>query len=199
MQTDFTADTGTEPGAQPTLMQKIAEIGRSFQAFLLVGIAATIVHYAVLQTVLKSGVTESLAYGNMLGFCSGLIISYTGNRFLVFDGKRSHLSGLLWLLAGYFVVMLIHTGLIVGLAEGGLFRFLSGPAATFGGALLLSIWDGVLTLLPSGLVKSLTGETTRELSTTAAFLVATGTAAVLTYCWNRFVVFQPKAAKTAQQ
>ncbi len=191
------ADPGSDVLSR-SIAREIIETLRSFRNFALVGIVATIVHYLVLILLISGNVIQSLVVANMLGFCSAIFVSYAGNRFFVFDGKHGHLSGFIALAAGALTAAGIHTGLLVGLTEGQVFTFLGGPMSALGGQVLIDLWRGVLAVLPEFVAQNLVGQTPLSMSTTAAFFIASGVAAVLTYCWNRFVVFQSKCTKTVQ-
>ncbi|MCI5046285.1 MAG: GtrA family protein [Aquisalinus sp.] len=183
-------EASTHVPATPPLRGLLSSLG----AFALVGIAATIVHYLVLMLLLKTGLVASLIAANLLGFAAALLVSYIGNHVYVFDGGRSHVQGFAIMVAGYLGVMAFHTTLMIGLTEGQIFAFLQGPAAPFGGAALLGLWYGVLDILPAWLSQHMAGDTPLTTSTTIAFLASSGSAAVLTYCWNRFIVFKPMAS-----
>ena len=176
-------------------MSKLAITLRSLRAFAAVGILATLVHYVILEALLKTGAIPSLALANAIGYCSALVVSYTGNRYFVFDGKRGHLDGFFILVIGYLLVLALHTGLILGLTGGQIISTLEGPLAPVGGSFLTGIWYGLLDTFPAGLTEFLIGDNRTQLSTTPAFLAASGTAAVVTYFWNRLVVFQIKPAQ----
>ena len=174
------------------MLRKVLSTLRSFRAFIIVGLIATLIHYVVLKLLMGGDSAMPLILANILGYCSALIVSYTGNRYFVFEAKRGHLNGFAVLVVGYLIVLAIHTGIIVGLTDGAIMETMNSWLAPFGGQLLLNMWFGIVNFLPPSWSANLTGETGLSMSTTAAFFFASGAAAVLTYGWNRFVVFQPK-------
>ena len=183
---------GPDRDASSTLANFMTDTVRSLRAFALVGIAATLVHYLVLIILVNTYIVPSVALANILGFSASISVTYLGNRFFVFQGKRGHLHGFVLLLIGYLFVMTLHTGMMVGLTQGYIFEFLAGPAGNFGGDLLLGIWSGIIDLIPAGIAGLMTGDDTMSTSTTLAFLAASGLAAIINYCWSRFVVFEHK-------
>ena len=167
---------------------------RSVAAFVVVGLVATLWHYGMLKLLTGGIVSLPLAVANVAGYCSALMISYLGNRYFVFTAKRNHLDGFFLLALGSLIAIALHTGLVVGLAEGSLLGAFDSWLAPYGGRLVVDTWTGFFSLLPQGWSQVLQGETPLSLSTTAAFICATFASSVLTYAWNRFVVFQPKHA-----
>ncbi len=167
------------------IMAVIRETFRSLGAFIVVGLTSTLVHYIVLKTLLTTGLVSELWLANVLAFFCGLIISYSGNYFFVFEKRRGHAAAFGFLLSGYSVALLVNTSVLVGLAEGGIFNLLRGPLADFGGKALMDLWQGLIGLVP------FLG-TSETVATTPAFIVATGISASMTYLWNRFVVFQSR-------
>ncbi|WP_306252925.1 GtrA family protein [Parvularcula sp. IMCC14364] len=187
-----TADIATplETGSTDGMKRHLSDLAKSLGAFAMVGIAATLVHYLILMVLMETGLVTSLAAANLLGFGGGLLISYLGNHYFVFDGGRSHVHGFALMVAGYIIVMLLHTGLMIGLTQGQIFTFLQGPVASVGGEALIGLWQWFISIMPAWLSPHLVGDTSLTTSTTIAFIASSGTAAVLTYCWNRFIVFK---------
>ena len=174
-------------------MDKPATIfARSIGGFVLVGLLATLWHYGVLKLLTSGAITLPLALANVIGYCSALMISYTGNRYFVFTGKRGHMDGFTWLAVGYLIALCVHTGIMIGLTGGDLLSAFDSWLAPYGGWLIVDIWTGILSVLPHNLSSLMQGETPLSVSTTLAFLCACFVSSLLTYCWNRFVVFQPK-------
>ncbi len=159
-----------------------------FVRFLFTGILATLVHYVVLRMLLAAGL--SMGPSNVLGFVTALMVTYIGNRYFVFEARRGHVSSFAGVAAGAVTGAFIHTSLMIGFTSGAVLSFLAGPAADFGGRGLIFFWQQVLTLVGEQLAGVMTGESLLELSTGFSFVIASGTVAVLTYCWNRFVVFK---------
>ena len=165
---------------------------RSIRAFIIVGLLATLLHFIILKFLLMGETPPHIAIANTIAYLCSLGVSYIGNRYFVFDGKRNHLSGFVTLAFGYLIAMSVHTGIMVGLVEGGLMQAMNSWLAPVGGQLLLDIWFWLLNLMPESWAAALQGTTRLSMSTNAAFIFASGVAAVMTYLWNRLVVFQPK-------
>lgn len=162
------------------------------RGFAVVGIIAAIAHYIVLRLLQSSGLIPSLALMNMIGFGTGTLVSYLGNRFFVFDAKHSHVRGFLYMLAGYVAAMLTHTGLMVSLTNGSLYSFLDGPARVAGGGFLVWVWQAMINLTPPSLHHFLYEGNAANFSTVSAFLASTSVSASMTFLWNRLVVFDQK-------
>ncbi len=165
----------------------LRETIRSIGAFIIVGILATIVHFVVLKSLLASDLVSALWLANLMAFFCSLVVSYIGNHFFVFAKKRNHLEAFGVLLTGYTMAMLINTAVLVGLARGMIFTFFYGPAEAYGGGPLMALWRYLAETFP------FLGDN-QAMSTNAAFIVATGTSAFITYMWNRFVVFQTRVS-----
>ena len=66
---------------------------RALQGFLVVGVASTLLHYAVMVLAIEGlGVPVVMAAG--AGFLAGALLSYTLNRRLSFASQRPHREGL---------------------------------------------------------------------------------------------------------
>lgn len=172
------------------MMQEIVATLKSLRGFAVVGLLATLTHYTVLKSLQLSGIVDSLAVMNVIGFCASISISYIGNRFFVFEAKHNHLRSAFYLLIGYLAVMVIHTSLLVGLTNGSVIHLLEGPLHYIGGGVLVWFWKFLIESLPLGSGALLVDQSYDRFSTTAAFLLATSIAACLNYLWNRLVVFQ---------
>ncbi len=85
------------------------ETGRILR-FMLNGLVATAVHYAVLVGLVEGVGMASAAFANVLAAICGTAISYAGNRNFVMRSRASHYRAGPRFLAGYAVVISLHGG-----------------------------------------------------------------------------------------
>ena len=170
--------------------------GKPVATFIVVGVLAALIHYVVLMVLINTALPNHLGLANIIGFCSAILVSYSGNRFFVFEGKRSHKSSFFIMLIGYLISMWASTLVLVGLVEGVILNGLSGSLAPFGGSFIVALWQWVHDILPSPMASFFFQKESINFTPTAGFLAATFVAAVMNYLWNRFVVFQKRASKS---
>ncbi len=167
-------------------LKALPDIGR----FLLTGLIATLVHYVILRILLV--LSLPLLPANVIGFSFALLVSYSGNRYFVFTAKYDHLKSFTGLALGAIIAAALHTSLLVGLADGIILSFLDGPAHNWGGGIVMVIWEIFLRLIPEAFSNQIVINRPYELTTGFAFIIACAFAALLTYFWNRNIVFQPQ-------
>ena len=110
------------------------EVGRILR-FVLNGLLATAVHYAVLAGLIEGVGMASAALANAFAAVCGISVSYAGNRNFVLRSRAPHRRAGPRFLAGYAAVVLLHGGAMALWADiGGLdyrigFLLFTGMAA----------------------------------------------------------------------
>ncbi len=116
---------------------------RRFTAFAAVGVAAAVVHYAVLIALVELGGVPPVP-GSILGFLSGAVVSYLLNYHFTFHSGKRHreaLSKFLTVASSGFVL----NGLLMSLLVNGLdIPYLPAQVAVTG---LLLFWHYALNVL----------------------------------------------------
>ncbi len=159
--------------------------------FVLTGLTATLVHYIALRLLLLASLP--LAAANIIGFITALFISYYGNRYFVFEAKYNHLKSFTGLATGAIIAAGLHTTLLVGLTDGSILSFLNGPAYNWGGSFFIAIWEFILHITPEFLRSLLIQKNIFQFTTGFAFIVACGSATLITYFWNKYLIFKPQS------
>jgi putative flippase GtrA len=90
----------------------IKPLDLKFVRFVLNGLVATAVHYAVLVTLIEFVRVESAGLANGIAAVFGISASYLGNRILVFQSRASHSRTLPRFLLVYCLVTLLHAGVL---------------------------------------------------------------------------------------
>lgn len=85
------------------------EAGRVLR-FVLNGLFATAVHYAVLAGLVEGAGMASAAVANALAAVCGIAVSYFGNRSFVLRSRAPHRRAGPRFLAGYAAVVALHGG-----------------------------------------------------------------------------------------
>lgn len=87
-------------------------IDTQFNRFVLNGLAATAVHYAVLTTLIEVVHIRSAGIANGIAALFGISASYLGNKLLVFRSDARHARTLPRFLLIYVLVALLHAGVL---------------------------------------------------------------------------------------
>lgn len=91
----------------------VARFDTTFNRFLLNGLFATAVHYAVLAALIELANFKSAGLANGLAAPVGIAVSYMGNKLLVFKSMAAHTRTLPGFLLVYFLVAAQHAGVLV--------------------------------------------------------------------------------------
>ena len=183
------SQTVRQPNTLPSAFTLLARMWAlpAIARYLLVGVAATLVHYFVLKALLLLG--TSVAIANPIGFLIALNVTYFGNRYFAFTAKFGHMKSFLGVAFGAVAGAFLHTATLIGLTNGMLIEFITKHIGFLG-----ALWQWILDALPSGISGALIAQSPAHLSTGFAFLIACFAAMLLTYSWNRYVVFQQRSA-----
>jgi putative flippase GtrA len=100
------------PGARPELEPDQVRLDTRFNRFLLNGLAATAVHYAVLTILIEGAHLKSAGIANGIAAVFGISASYSGNKWLVFQSDATHRRTLPRFLTVYALVALMHAGFL---------------------------------------------------------------------------------------
>ena len=88
-------------------------LAKQFRVYILVGFAATAVHYAVLIVLKESGLLSSVP-ATLAGYLAGGVVSYRFNRTHAFASDRPHQEAL-WRFAVVASVGFVVTGFLMDL------------------------------------------------------------------------------------
>lgn len=83
-------------------------IDTQFNRFVLNGVAATIVHYTVLSSLIEIAHLPSVGVANGIASLFGISASYLGNKLFVFCSDQQHTRTLPRFVAVYVLVALLH-------------------------------------------------------------------------------------------
>ena len=78
--------------------------------FVVCGLTATAVHYAILVLLVEAAEMTPVAVANALATPCAMVVSYLGNRYFVMRSKVAHGGASLRFLAVYACVIGIHSG-----------------------------------------------------------------------------------------
>lgn len=123
----------------PELINRLANhtIVRQVLTFAAVGALATLVHYAILVVLVEFGhATPVIA--TTVGYCVGIVVSYTLNRRYTFDARHAPLATtFLKFLLLYGIGALLNGAIVAALVGAGLWYLLAQIVATG----LVLIWN----------------------------------------------------------
>lgn len=88
-------------------------LAKQFRVYVFVGLAATVVHYAVLIALKESGLLSSVP-ATLAGYLVGGVISYRLNRRHAFESDRPHREAL-WRFVVVAAIGFVVTGLLMAL------------------------------------------------------------------------------------
>jgi putative flippase GtrA len=111
-------------------------VARQFGRFVLVGVCATGVHYAIL-IALKEVAGVGVLWATTAGYAVGAVVSYTLNRLFTFEVRPAYGAGLVKFLGVIFVGAGINA-LIVALLTGAGAHYLFAQVVATG---LVLIWN----------------------------------------------------------
>lgn len=83
-------------------------VDTQFNRFVVNGVAATIVHYTVLSTLIEVAHLPSAGAANGIASLFGISASYVGNKLFVFCSEQQHTRTLPRFVAVYVLVALLH-------------------------------------------------------------------------------------------
>jgi putative flippase GtrA len=114
----------------------LSALGYQFSRFLAVGVAATVVHYAVLIALVEAwGINP--VWATTGGFLTAVVLSYVLNRRYTFEERPAFSSGLLKYYAAVSVGLALNTGVMAALTACG-FHYLPAQVTASGVAL---VWN----------------------------------------------------------
>ena len=94
-----------------------ASLQKSLGAFALVGLAATLIHYAALWTLVERFHLPFIGLANTLAAIVGISSSYWGNRVFVFPTGQRTVETLPRFFLAYGVMLLLHSVLMTVWAD----------------------------------------------------------------------------------
>jgi len=89
----------------------LQHLAKQFRVYVFVGLAATVVHYAVLIALKESGLLSSVP-ATLSGYLAGGVISYRLNRSHAFKSDRPHHEAL-WRFVIVAAIGFVVTGLLM--------------------------------------------------------------------------------------
>ena len=106
--------SGCRPGTLIRLREWfLQQLAKQFRVYLVVGVSATVVHYALLTLLVESGALPSVP-ATLCGYLAGGIVSYRFNRSHAFVSTRPHKEAV-WRFIAVASVGFVVTGLMMDL------------------------------------------------------------------------------------
>lgn len=113
----------------------------TFVKFVLNGLFATAVHYAVLTALIEIAHVKFAGLASGIAAVFGISTSYLGNKLLVFQSNASHTRALPRFLLLYACVALLHAGVLTVWTDTAKLPYTAGFLLATAGSLLLTYFS----------------------------------------------------------
>ena len=95
------------------MLASLSEPQREVLRYLVNGVAATVVHFAILTLLIEVARLPSAGAANFLAAIVGIGVSFLGSRYFVFRNHTTGIAAQLWrFVAFYALFALIHAGVL---------------------------------------------------------------------------------------
>jgi putative flippase GtrA len=137
-----------------TILQKFNKTSRSqMTRYFVNGLVSTIVHFGVLQMILKVFSVSSVGQANFIATFFGIAVSFVGSRYFVFKAQNKSITQQIFKFGGlYLAIALMHGVLLYLWCDIQKWNYLTGFLLATVLQVVLSYWGNKLLVFNQAIV-----------------------------------------------